>query len=84
MENERHPPRGAILQDCGVQAPVAELFSCHVGQNRHAEPVAHDEIRVGVHIDLVEGDATAGERGLHLVAEMAAAPAVEDEPSLYR
>jgi hypothetical protein len=50
-----------------------------VGEHRHAQAVFLAQHRIGVHVDLVEGDAAAGELRRQVLAKMAAAASVKDE-----
>jgi hypothetical protein len=56
-----------------------------VRQDRHAQAVLLAQHGVGVDIDLVEGDAAAGEVRREVLAQVAAAAPVQDErPSLFQ
>jgi len=50
-----------------------------VGQDGDAQAVFLAQHRIGVDVDLVEANASSRQPGRQLLAEMAAAPAVEDE-----
>ena len=74
--------RSAILAQLGDGPRVEAVLADHLARNqdRHVAAVLHAKVGVGIDVDLVEID-TGGAQGTgHLLAEMAAVPAVQ--PSL--
>src|SRR5687767_409784 len=74
--------RSAILAQLGDRLRRQAVLEDEIleYQHRHIPPVPQPQLGVGIDIDLVEGDAERAQLACHLLAEMAAAAAVE--PSL--
>src|SRR5687767_12203241 len=72
----------AILAQLGDRLGGQAMLEDHIPENqdRHVAAVAHAQLRIGVDVDLVERDAERAQLAGHLLAEMAAAAAVQ--PSL--
>ena len=49
-------------------------------EHRHVASIAQPQMRIGIDVDFLELDAEGAQLGRHLVAEMAAAPAVQLSP----
>src|SRR5688572_29292097 len=71
--------RSAILAQLGNRCRGEAVLENGVLQDKDGNitAIAHAKVGIGVHIDLVEIDAQRAQPGCHLLAEMAAVPAVQ-------
>src|SRR5688572_12422936 len=74
--------RSAILAQLGDRARGEPMHHHNLPRDEHGNvaPIAQPQLGIGIDVDLVEADAERAQLAGHLLAEMAAAAAVE--PSL--